>query len=179
MALTSANVRVAVTGGVYRAPVGTALPTATSDALTGFTEQGYVSAEGIREQRSISSEDIKAWQNSDTVRRVVTDATVTYELTLIETSEATLETFYGTAATLGVGEGSIDVQPGATGGRSSWVIDVIDGAEKRRIVIEEGEVTDRGEVTYASGEAISYPITITAYPVNGSAATIITTALAS
>lgn len=179
MALTSSNVRVGVTGGVYRAPVGTTAPTTTSAALTGFEELGYVSDEGIREQRSISTDDIKAWQNGDTVRRVVTDATVTYELTLLETTEATLETFYGTAATLGVGEGSISVQPSATGGRYAWVIDVVDGAEKRRIIIAEGEVTDRGEVTYATGEAIAYPITITAYPVSGSAATIITTALAS
>lgn len=177
--MTSSNVRVGVTGGVYRGPTGTAAPTSTTTALTGFTELGYVSEAGIREQRSITSDEIKAWQNGDTVRTVVSDATVTFQFTLIETTLVTLEAFYGGTATTGVGEGSIAIVPSATGGRAAWVIDVIDGAEKRRIHIEEGEITDRGEITYASGEPIGYEITITAYPVDGVAATVFSTALAS
>lgn len=180
MALTSANVRVAVTGAVYRGATTATAPTSTSSATTGFTELGYVGQDGVREQRTLSMTDIKAWQNNDVVRTVVTDGKVTFRLTLIETAQATLETFYGTTGTTGVGEGSIPIKPSATGGRYSWIIDVVDGAKKDRIYVSEGEVTDRGELIYANGEAIGYEIEITAYPnTSGDAATKFTTALAS
>ena len=47
------------------------------------------------------------------------------------------------------------------------VIDVIDSDTHIRLYIPNGEVTERGEVTYANnGEALSYPVTITCYPVD-------------
>jgi hypothetical protein len=178
MALTSANVRVAVTGGVYRGATSAAAPTATDSTLTGFTELGYVSEEGITESRSRSTNDIRAWQNGDVVRTVVTDSTVTFSFTLLETTQEVLEAYYGTTATTAVGEGSIQILGAETGGRFSWVIDIIDGAHATRIYVPQGEVSEPGEITYANGDAIRYGFTITAYPVNGVAATKFSTALA-
>ena len=180
MALTSANVRVGVTGSVYKAPTGTAAPTDTGTALNvAFVELGYVSGAGLTETRSVASQDIKAWQNAEVVRTVVTEGKVTYQFTLIETTEAVLEAYYGTAATLGVSEGSITVRPTTTGGRASWVFNVVDGAELLRIYIAEGEITEWGDIVYASGEPIGYQVTVTAYPVSGVAATKFSTALTS
>jgi hypothetical protein len=55
-----------------------------------------VSEDGVTETRDRSSDTIKAWQNAATVRTVVTDATLTYALTLIETKRETVELYYGT-----------------------------------------------------------------------------------
>lgn len=177
MALTSSAVRVAVTGGVYRGATSAAAPTATTTALTGFTELGYVGGGGIEEAGDRSTTDLRAWQNGDVVRTVVTESSLTFSMELWETNQTVLETYYGTTATTGVTEGSIPIRPADTGGRFSWVIDVIDGANATRIYIAQGEVTERGAITYENGNAIRYPITITAYPVNGVAATKFTTAL--
>jgi hypothetical protein len=40
----------------------------------------------------------------------------------------------------------------------------VDGDVDIRIVIPDGQVTERGDVTYANGEAIGYDVTVTAYP---------------
>lgn len=166
MALTSDNVRVAVTGAVSVAPTTATAPTTASAALVGFVDLGYISEDGVTETRDRSTNKIKAWQGAATVREVVTDAGLTYDFTLIETSEASLELYYGSA--VDTADGSIDINPGSTGGRQSFVIDVVDGDQFIRTYIAEGEVSAVGEQVYANGEPIGYPVTITAYDATGS-----------
>jgi hypothetical protein len=80
-------------------------------------------------------------------------------MTFIETNSHVLELYYGDTMT----SGEIDIDPRSTGGRKSFVIDVLDGDKIERIYIPAGEVTSLGERTLASGEAIGYEVTITAY----------------
>lgn len=165
MALDSDNVRVAVSGAVYVAPTGTAGPTDSSTALNvAFLDLGYVSADGIVENIDRTTTQIRAWQNGSLVREVTSEGTYSVELTFIETNEAVLELYYGTA---NVG-GEFDVDPTSTGGRKSFVIDVVDGDTVERTYIPAGEITAVGQRTLASGEAIGYQVTITAYADTGS-----------
>lgn len=163
MALDSSKVRVAVSGEVLVGATTATAPTGTGGATTGFTGLGYVSEDGVTETRDRSADDIKAWQNAATVRTVITDATLTYSFTLLETKKETVELFYGTTVTAAATDGDFVIVPSNTGGRKSFIIDVVDGAELRRIYIPEGEVTEVGDVVYASGEPIGYEVTITAY----------------
>lgn len=159
MTLTADNVRVAVTGTVEAAPLGTTLPTtaeSTTDAA--FVDQGYVSEDGITQTINTDITDIKAWQNGDIVRKVQTGHDVMYALTLIETSEASLETYYGNYAA-GVVEVTGEQMP-----HRSWALTVVDGEQIIRVVIPDGQITERGEVVYANGDPIGYSITITAFP---------------
>lgn len=161
MATDSSNVRVAVTGEVSVAPTGTTAPADVSTALAvGFVGLGYVGEDGITESRERSTTDIKAWQNADTVRTVVTDANLSYTFKLIETTEASLELFYGAT----VASEKLVVTPATTGGRKSFVFDIEDGTDLLRIYVPEGEVAEVGDVVYASGEAIGYEVTVRAYP---------------
>lgn len=162
MALSADNVNVAVTGKVYVAPTSATAPTGSDSTLTGFTELGYVSADGITVTHDRSTSQIRAWQNSDLVREVTTEATTTYAMTLLESNEDVIETYFGATIT----GGKIQVNPSATGGRKSWVIDVVDGSEVIRHYIPTGEVTAVEAQTFANGEAIGYGITITAYVAN-------------
>lgn len=159
MALSADNVNVAVTGKVYVAPTTATAPTASDSSLTGFVELGYVSADGITVSHDRSTSQIRAWQNSDLVREVATEATTTYSLMLLESNEEVIETYFGATIT----GGKIEVNPSATGGRKSWVIDVVDGTDLIRHYIPTGEVTAVEAQTFANGEAIMYGITITAY----------------
>jgi hypothetical protein len=162
MALSADNVNVAVTGKVYVAPTSATAPTGSDSTLTGFTELGYVSADGITVTHDRSTSQIRAWQNSDLVREVTTEATTTYALMLLESNEDVIETYFG-ATVVG---GKIQVNPSSTGGRKSWVIDVVDGTDVIRHYIPTGEVTAVEAQTFANGEAIGYGVTITAYVSN-------------
>lgn len=160
MALDSDNVRVAVTGAVYVAPTGTTAPTTSSSALdAGFVDLGYVSADGITENIDRTTNQIRAWQNGSLVREVTSEGTYSVDMTFIETNEAVLELYYGTTNALG----QFDIDPTTTGGRQSFVIDVVDGSIVERIYIPAGEITSVGTRTLASGEAVGYQVTITAY----------------
>jgi hypothetical protein len=166
MALDSDNVRVAVSGAVYVAPVSNYTITATDSVLnTGsWTDLGYISADGIVENIDRTTNQIRAWQNGSLVREVTSEGTYSVELTFIETSEAVLELYYGTANN----GGAFDVDPTSTGGRKAFIIDVVDGATVERTYIPSGEITAVGQRTLASGEAIGYQVTITAYADAGS-----------
>lgn len=159
MANDADNVVVAVTGGVSYAPIGTALPTNATAPLNGaFGEVGYVSEDGITQSIGTDTSDIRAWQNGDIVRRVQTSHEVTYALTMIESSPLVLEAYYGNYAA-----GTVEIR-GDQPGHKEWVINVLDGGAKIRIVIPDGQVTERGDVQYVNSDAVSYPVTITAYP---------------
>lgn len=160
MALDSDNVRVAVTGAVYVAPTGTTSPSYSDDTLdAAFQDLGYVSSDGITETIDKSTTQIRSWQDGSLVREIVSEGTYSVELTFIETNEDVVELYYG--ATLA--SGSLNIDPRSSGGRQSFVIDVIDGTNIERTYIAAGEITSVGERTLASGEAIGYTVTITAY----------------
>lgn len=161
MALDSNLVRVAVTGAVSMASTGTAAPIDADTAWATGTDLGYVSEDGVTETRDRSSQQIRAWQNGDTVREVVTEATLTYAFTLLETKAETVELYYGNAVEA---DGSLAIVPTKTGGRHSFVIDVVDGDEFIRTYIPSGEITEVGDQVYANGEPVGYEVTITAYP---------------
>jgi hypothetical protein len=164
MATDSTKVRVAVTGAVSVAPTGSTAPTDASTALAvAFLDLGLIGEGGVTEARSRSTNDIKAWQNGATVRTVVTDGTLTYHFVMLETKKETVETAYGTTVTQTVSNGSFVIVPTSTGGRKSFVLDVVDGAEIRRVYIPQGEVTDAGDIVYSNGDPIGYEVTVTAY----------------
>jgi hypothetical protein len=164
MALTAGNVRVAISGEAYVGPLGTALPTDTSTALNAaFKAMGYISEDGIVEENERDIEDIVAWQNAATVRSRVTSAKESFTFTLIETKKDVIDFAFGTTVTASAPHGTYTITPGSTGGIKAFVFEIIDGVNIKRIAIAQAELTERGEITYASGDAIGYECTVVAY----------------
>ena len=168
MALTPDNVVVGITGAVYAGATTATAPTATTSTLTEFTELGYVSADGVSFTQDKTTNQIRAWQNSDLVREVVTETTVTYSFMLMESNQAVIEAYFGGTMT----DGKIQVNPSATGGKQSFVIDVVDGDKAIRHYIPTGEILSVDAQTIANGEALMYGITITAYASAGRSADV-------
>jgi hypothetical protein len=163
MSLVSSNVRVAVTGVVSVGATSTTAPTSVSSALdAGFKDLGYVGEDGVTETRNRDTNKIKAWQNADVVREVVTESDLQFKFVLIESKKETVETFYG--ASVDSATGKIVIVPASTGGRKSWVYDIVDGSKLIRTYAAEGEVTEVGDVVYVSGDPIGYEVTVTCYP---------------
>jgi len=162
MALDSSNARVAVTGTVSMAPVTSTAPADADTALdAAFLDLGYVTEDGVTETRDRSTNTLRAWQNSDLIREVVTEADLSFALTLAETKKETVELYYGNAVVPATG--GVTIVPTKTGGRHAFVIDVIDGTEFIRTYVPSGEVLEVGEMVYQNGELIGYEITIKAY----------------
>lgn len=165
MSTDSSNVRVAGSGEIFVGATSATAPTGTGSPTTGFTGLGYLSEDGTTETRDRSVENIKGWQGGVTTRTVVTDANLTYSFTMIETKKATVELFYGTTVTQTGTEGSYVIVPANTGGRKSFILDVLDGALLKRIYVPQGEVGEVGDVVYNStGDPVGYEVTVTTYP---------------
>jgi hypothetical protein len=163
MSLNADNVVVGITGKVYVGATSATAPTSSTATLTGFTELGYVSADGITYATDRSTNQIRAWQNADLVREVVTEGTVTYAFTLLETTQAAIEAYFGGTMTAG----KLSVVPTATGGRKSFVFDVVDGAKAIRHYVPSGEVLSVESQQIQNGEAVAYGMTVTAYAKEG------------
>lgn len=168
MALTADNVVVGVTGKVYSGPTSATAPTSSTSTLTGFAELGYVSTDGVSFTIDKSTNQIRAWQNADLVRESITEGTVTYSFMLLETTEETIELYFGASMV----DGKVVLNPVNTGGRKSFVIDIVDGAKAIRHYIPAGEILSVEAQSIVNGEAVAYGVTVTAYAAAGRVADI-------
>lgn len=154
-------------GAIYRAPLGTTLPT---DAVTELDEVfkclGFVSTDGVVNSNSAESGSITAW-GGDTVANPQGARTDTFKYTLIEVLNVeVLKTAYGDENVTGDLDTGITIKVNNTEREScSWVIEMIlKGGVFKRIVIPNAAVISIGDVTYKDDAAIGYETTIAASP---------------
>ena len=154
-------------GAVYRAPLGTTLPTDATTALnSAFVDLGYVSEDGVTNSNTIESDDIKAW-GGDTVLALQTDKTDTFAMTLIESmNENVLKAVFGATNVTGTFATGITVKANAEEQPdAAWVIDMVArGNAKHRVVIPCGKISEIGDITYSDTDAVGFEVTITATP---------------
>ena len=156
-----------ISGAVYRAPLGTTLPTTATETLnSAFKELGYISDAGIVNSNSPSNTAIKAW-GGDTVLDVQTEKPDTFKMAYLEaTNLEVLKQVYGDANVSGSLASGVTVKANSKELSSQCiVIDMIlkDGAAKR-IVLANCKVTALGDITYADGSAVAYDTTLSCYP---------------
>lgn len=159
------NVRVAVTGAVYVAGTAASAPAdATAGWATTWSALGYISADGIEETYSDDTTEIRAWQGGDLVRRLITGSSASFHFTAIETSAVVLSLFHKGSTLAGTsGARSLPVKSALTDIRK-FGFDVLDGTNNIRIVVDSGEVTERGNIAYTNDAPVGYELTISAYP---------------
>lgn len=154
-------------GAIFRAPLGTALPT-TADATlnSAFVEMGYVSEDGVTNSNSPESDTVKAW-GGDVVLTLMEGREDTFQFTLIEAKNIeVLKAVFGNDNVSGSLSAGISIQNTNEDLEDcSWVIDMIlrDNTVKR-VVIPDGKVSEVGDVTYSDSDAIGYEITLSAMP---------------
>lgn len=166
MALDAPQVRVGITGQLYKAALGSPEPTTSTSVLdSAYVGLGYFNDEGTTESWSDSVDNIVAWQGATVVRSSVTESVGTLSFTPIQTNAAVLQAFHrgSTITEPTAGNFRMEVKP-IEADPSTWVFDAIDGSKHIRIWVPNASVTERGDVVYANGEPIGYPMTITFYP---------------
>lgn len=160
------------TGGTFRAPLATDVPTDGTTALAaGFIDAGYVSEDGLTMTINKSQEKIRDWGKS-VVKVIQTEHDVQFAWEYIEFSADAAKAFFGaenvtfTAGTTGetptpdtltikINDKTIPVE--------RWVFEMADGDVDIRIVVPQGQLaSDGGEFAFNKNDVIRIPMTIEA-----------------
>ena len=170
MANTAANVTTGkpkVGGAVWRAPLGSTLPTDATTALdAAFSCLGYISEDGVVNSTEINTEEIRAW-GGDVVLAPQTSKADRFKMTFIEMLNIeVLKTVFGNSNVSGTLATGIAIAANAKElEESAYVVEMaLKGGVKKRIVIPDGKITEIGDTSYKDNEAAGYETTITALP---------------
>lgn len=151
-------------GGIYIAPLGTAVPTdASTDLGADYKNLGYVSEDGVVNSLNKTSKDIKEW-GGDTVMTVNTGQNDTFKLKYIESMNLdVLKSIYG-SENVTESNGAVTVKVNAKdAGAAVYVIDMAqNGGRLKRIVIPRGTVSALGDIVYKNDTPVGYDVTISA-----------------
>ena len=156
-----------VGGAIYTAPVGTTLPTTTSEALdAAFKNLGYVSEDGLTNSTNMEVEKIKAW-GGDTVLVIQKSKDDTFKYKLIEVKSVdVLKYVYGEDNVSGTLETGIVVKVNNSDvPERSIVIDMIlrDNTAKR-IVLPSCKISAVEDIVYGDNAAVGYGTTVDCTP---------------
>lgn len=154
-------------GAIYSAPLGTALPKdATTKLNAAFKALGYVSEDGLTNENTAETENLKAW-GGDIVDTVQTEKSDTFTYTLIESLNVdVLKEIYGNDNVTGDVATGITIKANTKELEQHCVVIemVLKGGILKRIVIPNGKVTEVGEITYTDSEMVGYETTLNAFP---------------
>ena len=155
------------TGCVSRAATTATPPTdATSSLGSAFTSLGYLSDDGISNNNSPETTQIKAF-GGDVVLNTLTGKEDTFKFKLIEaTNVDVLSAVYGSGNVTGSLATGITVKAKADDlEESMWIIDLIlKGGILKRTVIPRASISEMSEIVYNDNDAVGYEITLQATP---------------
>lgn len=162
--VTSAKPKPA--GAIYRALLGTKLPTSTDEALDpAFKDLGFISSDGISNDNSMETSEEKEWGGL-TVLSMEGGKKDQWKPKLIEGLNVdVLKTVYGDDNVTGDLESGIEVS--ATNDEAvqcSWVIDMILKNAYKRIVIPQASLSAVDTIIYKADQSVGYGLTLDAVP---------------
>lgn len=156
-----------VGGSVWRAPIGTTLPTTASGELDdAFACLGYISEDGLTNSNSPETDVIHAW-GGDAVLNVLTSKDDTFSFTLIEAMNIeVLKTVYGDDNVTGTLSDGLTIKANSSAPEAaSYVIEMVyNNSHVHRVVIPNAYVSEVGDITYADGDAVGYETTLFCTP---------------
>lgn len=153
------------TGAVYRAPLGSTIPTNPTSALAdAYVCLGFCSEDGVTNTGEMDSENIKAWGGQNVLTTSSsTDDTFTFKL-IEALNKDVLKFIYGdnnVSGELSTGTGITVGVEGYSQDNSIIVIDmVMRNNAVKRFVIPNATISEVAEIVYSDSEAVGYEVTL-------------------
>lgn len=162
---------VAGNGGLFLAPVGTALPTNESTALNAaFHDCGFSTEDGVTFGVGLDFEEIMSWQSRDATRRLHTGREFTTQIELQQWNEGNLAAAFGGGTVSEVSSGHYrfdflgdddNVEEFAA------IVKWVDGAKDYLLVMPRATANDGGEVNLNRTSAGTLPVSLKALKPDG------------
>lgn len=156
-----------VGGAIWRAPLGTTLPTDAVTALDkAFVSLGYISEDGMTNANSPSGDSIKAW-GGDTVLNYQIEKPDNFKFTLIEAlNVAVLKTVYRDDNVDGELATGVTVKANSKEHEDCcWVAEtVLNGDTVKRVVVPCAKITELEDIVYKDDKELGYGVTLGATP---------------
>ena len=153
-------------GAVFRAPLGTELPTDTVAPLNeAFKNLGYCSEDGVVNSNSPESSETKAW-GGDIVLNMQTAKKDTFAFKLIEAlNEDVIKAVYNEANVTGTLTSGLTIKANnAESEQASWVFEMILKDHVKRIVIPCASIAELGDIVYKDDDTVGYEVTLAGVP---------------
>jgi hypothetical protein len=170
-------VRVALTGAVRTAPVGTPIVgTDESYNTEVHRQEGYLSPDGVEVSFDENRQDFIPWQEASAIRTDIIEATTAIAYTMWETGPGKLAEY------LGVPQSEIeDLANGGvgffTGGLPEFdnlqtIIDMFDKGKHQRTTFLQTQIAERGSITMNKEGVYGLQVTRNVYPAGPEYATV-------
>ncbi len=175
MALNSGAVRVAGTGSIWKAPLGTTLPSDSTTAWgTGFVNLGYAT-DGFTVTQDLKKQDITAWQTLTPVRSLATALIRKLTFEALESNINTVPLAWG-GATMTPGLAGIYTLAIPDGALTDFIlgVDWSDGTTSQRIIVKQASLLTLPAIKFVRTDAIRYPLEVQAIaPADGTASIVV------
>lgn len=161
----SSEIRVAGTGKVLVAPVGTAAPgNATDPWSTEWVDLGYTTTDGIKFNKKDKIDPVDTWQSVSPARFIYSDRDLTVKFQLLQFNDATLPFFMGGGAVTGTGETfTYEIASAPRVDERALGIEFSDGDRiTYRFIMPRGQVTETEELGLSRTAALKLGVTFTA-----------------
>lgn len=164
------------TGLAWFADLGATAPTdGTTGLPAAYRNVGMITDKGLVSKFAESQKKIKAAGSTAIQRTLVTDVEYGFDLEFMEQNQFSMAVFFRQAInsiTPGVGTGAFSVTSGTYVRRQyAAVFDMLDGTNHVRAYCPNLEVTNRNNVTFATGTESPWGVSCTAYPTSSGVAT--------
>lgn len=159
----TALVRVATTGTIFKAPVGTDMPEAGKPVSSDWVPFGTFTDDGVEHEFSEETEEVNSMQRG-VVRVITTQRTLTLSCPSLESSPAVLGEFYGSIPEIDAANQSVEVRikPHVARPKSAFLFEWRDGDAVWRMLIPVGQVSEVDSPTFSNSEAVSWAMTLQA-----------------
>lgn len=154
-----------VGGHVYRAPIGTTLPTTAISTLdtTKFVDMGYISEDGVTNSNSPEMETVKAWGGTP-VLIVQTSREDTFQLKFISAMNLEVQKMVYGATNVSGSALSTGISVSVNSKELEDYVYVIEmiatGNIAHRVVIPCAKPTSIGDIAYTDNEPVGYDVTL-------------------
>ncbi|MGW6457807.1 phage tail tube protein [Streptomyces sp. NPDC055078] len=173
--MNPSEIRVAGTGRILTAPLGTTVPADTATAWApAWRDLGYTTTDGIRFNKKDKIDPVDTWQSVSPARFVYSDRDLTVKFALLQLNEDTLPFFFGGSEVKETAAGSklyryeLAAEPAED--ERMLGIEFNDGdAIRYRFIVPRGQVTETEELQLTRTAAVKLGLTFTALAIDNTA----------